>query len=91
VVVPIAWDEPDSSTPFRLLEFVIDDRIVVLVAFETANFSPGLTIESARKVELCYPLIVILATLSGYLSYELTLTTEVNLQELILVIKTSTP
>jgi len=64
---------------------------VVLVAFETANFSPGLTIESARKVELCYPLIVILATLSGYLSYELTLTTEVNLQELILVIKTSTP
>ncbi len=57
MAVPFAWDEPNSSTPFRLLKFVIDDRIPVIVAFETANFSPGLTIEGARKVELCYPLI----------------------------------
>ena len=91
MVVPLEGDEPDSSTPFRLLKFVIDDCFRVIVAFEAANFGPGLTIESARKVELCYPLIVIPATLGGYLGDELTLTTEVYLQELILVIETSAP
>ena len=91
MVVPFEWDEPDSSTPFRLLKFVIDDCFLVIVAFEASNFGPGLTIEGARKVELCHPLIVIPATLSGYLGDELTLTSEVNLQELIFVIETSAP
>ena len=91
MVVPFEWDEPDSSTPFRLLKFVIDDCFLVIVAFEAANFGPGLTILGARNVELCYPLIVIPATLSGYLGDELTLATEVHLQELIFVIETSAP
>ena len=92
MVVPFEGDEPDSSAPFGLFNFVVDDRFLVLVAFEAANLGPGLTIECARKVELCHPLLVVpIATLSGYLGNELTLTAEVHLQELIFVIKTSAP
>ena len=92
VVVPRGGVEPDSSAPFGLRKFVVDDCFHVFVAFEVANLGPSLTIEGARKVKLCYPLIMFpSATLSGYLGDELTLTTEVHLQELIFVIKTSAP
>ena len=91
MVVPFEGDEPDSSAPFGLFNFVVDDRFLVLGAFEAANLGPGLTIECARKVELCHPLIVLTATLGGNLSDELTLTTEVHLQELVRVEETRAP
>ena len=99
-ICPLEGDEPDSSAPFGLRKFV-EDGLVKLprepvpipgtVAFEVSNRGPVLTIEGALKVVLCDSIWVIRITLSGYLGDELTLTTEIHLQELVFVIKKSAP
>ena len=91
VVVPRGGVEPDSSAPFGLGKFIVDDRIVVVIGFEGANLRPVLTVLRALQIELCHPLIALTATLGGNLSDELTLTTEVHLQELVRVEETRAP
>ncbi len=91
VIVPRGGVEPDSSAPFGLGKFIVDDRIVVLVGLEGANLRPSLTVLRALQIELFHPLIVLTTALGRDLGDELALTTEVHLQELVRVIETSAP
>ena len=91
VIVPCRGVEPDSSAPFGLSKFIVDDRIVVVVGFEGANLHPSLTVLRALQIELFHPLIVLTAALGGNLGDELALTTEAHLQKLVRVKETRAP
>ena len=52
VVVPLSGVESDSSAPFGLGKFIVDDRIVVVIGFEGANIRPVLTVLRALQIEL---------------------------------------